>query len=1009
MKRILCMLAGALSLHAWSADEVTPFELGCEMRQWTIDDGLPSNVVRELAQTPDGYIWVGCPNGLARFDGTKFTRLSVPDSKSPEVHVADFWVDEAGNLWVYDSRGRLLKRNGEGLRVVAEGKGIPATPFVSLFTAGEKVMWISLSDSELTLWQYSQQQAERLSGPIPAPVMYPGPAVVTGDGAVWAALFFDSEGWLSARDGRLERLPVSSTLGRVFHVFRGLGGHARMFSEKGLAEYAGGEWRVNEPMELSIDLSVNIDHAVQDHFGRLWIGTQRGGLWVKKPGEDARHVRCYPERSSRAMSNVMLAKDGSIYAAGRGGLFRFQPSPVLKWPANEDVRYSDIATISESGDGTMWFAGPDGVLCLPKGGGVRQVADPAVGKILNQVEGAENGGVWLSDFSSNLWHGNEGGWQRTIGVRGKALSGTGFIGGLVDTGEGTLWISGRNGLQRFHKGRFESVQLDGADPKAKVEIIAHGSTRGELLAGLSDGSVMRWQKDAWETLVESGSGGAVDRLACAPDGTLWYARDGRWLGCWREGRWGDLPPGLMKAPDGFSIAADDIGGLWLAIEEAGVWRLDAAEVAAHCFGEGDGPLSIFRLDEFPDLISRGVSGRNTAIYRSTDGRIWVAGVRGVSAIDPVAFTEELERSVSPPVKIETLQAGSRIAWEKDRSTGGAVTIQPMEDRFELHFAVLRSGALASPTLRCRLAGYEQDFHATGSTREIAYSGVRPGRYTFQLESLDSKGAPAHHDELELVVLAHWWEQRVVQMAALALVVALLAYAVGRKIKNLRQAGERRAEVARRILEAEERERKRVASELHDGLGQNLLVMKNLASLAGRSLPAENAAVAQFKEIADAAGQALAEVRSISRALRPPELDRLGLTKAVRAMANRVAESTDAHVECDLPEVKYDLTPEHKIGVFRILQEALNNALRHSGADRVTITLHGESQSLTATVEDNGHGFPSTDVAVPGIGLQSMRERASLMGGRLEIVSQQGEGTRVQLTVPLGGAQGTTHS
>lgn len=378
-------------------------------------------------------------------------------------------------------------------------------------------------------------------------------------------------------------------------------------------------------------------------------------------------------------------------------------------------------------------------------------------------------------------------------------------------------------------------------------------------------------------------------------------------------------------------------------------------------------------------------------------------------IDPAVLSDEFERSAPPPVKIEAVRAGTRIAWEMDRSTKGAVVVQPEEDRFELNFAVVGNAVLASPTMRCRLAGYEQDFHPTGSTREIAYSGVPPGRYTFQLESLDSKGTPAQQDEVELVVLAHWWEQRVVQVAAVALAVALLAYAAGRKIKNLRQAGERRAEVARRILEAEERERKRVASELHDGLGQNLLVMKNLASLAGRWLPAENSAVAQFKEIADAAGQALAEVRSISRALRPPELDRLGLTKAVRAMASRIAESSEVHVECDLPEVKYDLTPEHKIGVFRILQEALNNALRHSGADRVTITLHGDPQSLTATVEDNGHGFPSTNVAVPGIGLQSMRERASLMGGRLDIVSQPGEGTRVQLTVPLGGARGTTHS
>jgi len=928
-----------------------------------------------------------------------------------EINVADFWVDDEGALWVLDARGHLLKRDAQGLQLVADRDEVSISASASLFKVKDRVMWLSHNDDELKLWEHANGRVDPLAGPVRAPSMYPGACILTKDDVAWAPFFFESGGWLSVREGKLELLPVSPTLGNVYHLFRDIDGEARLLCDKGLGEYENGEWRVVEPFEVPVDRSLNIGQVVRDRSGRMWMGTQRGGLWVLRPGEVARHVQCFPERSTRDMSAVLLAADGSVYAAGRGGLFRFQPSSILKWPADEDVRYSEIATISEASDGTLWFAGHDGVFCLPQGEGVRQVADPATGKILNQVETAENGEVWLSGFSSDLWRGNEGGWQKMPAFAGRALGRTGFIRGLVDTGDGALWISERFGLARFLDSRFERVNPDGADSSRKVAIIAHGHTRGELLAGLSDGSVMRWQQGGWETLVEAPAGQrrAVNRLACASDGTVWYARSGRTLGCWREGRWGDLPEGVLTIPDDFALAADDRGGLWLAVEKTGVWRLDAQEAAARCLGDATGQIPVLKLDSMPDLISRSVSDRNQSLYRAHDGRIWVAGLRGVSMIDPATLSDEFERSAAPPVKIEAVRAGSRIAWELDRSTKERVTVQPEEDRVELNFFALGSGALASPALRCRLAGYEQDFHPTGSTREISYSGVPPGRYTFQIESLDSKGAPAHQDEVELVVLAHWWEQRVVQVTAIALVIALLAYAVGRKIKNIRQAGERRAEVARRILEAEERERKRVASELHYGLGQNLLVMKNLATLAGRSLPAEDATAAQFKEIADSAGQALAEVRSISRALRPPELDRLGLTKAVRAMADRIAESSEVDVEYDLPEMKCDLTPEHKIGVFRILQEALNNALRHSGADRVTITLHGDSQCLTASVEDNGRGFPSSDVTVSGVGLQSMRERASLMGGRLDIASQQGEGTRVLLTVPLGGAQGTTHS
>ena len=179
MKRILFALAGVWSLHAWSAEEVTPFELGCEMRQWTIDDGLPSNQVKRLAQTPDGYIWVGCSNGLARFNGTSFTRLSVAGSKMHEINVADFWVDDEGALWVLDARGHLLKRDAQGLQLVADRDEVSISASASLFKVKDRVMWLSHNDDELKLWEHANGRVDPLAGPVRAPSMYPGACILT--------------------------------------------------------------------------------------------------------------------------------------------------------------------------------------------------------------------------------------------------------------------------------------------------------------------------------------------------------------------------------------------------------------------------------------------------------------------------------------------------------------------------------------------------------------------------------------------------------------------------------------------------------------------------------------------------------------------------------------------------------------------------------------------------------------------------------------------------------------
>lgn len=207
----------------------------------------------------------------------------------------------------------------------------------------------------------------------------------------------------------------------------------------------------------------------------------------------------------------------------------------------------------------------------------------------------------------------------------------------------------------------------------------------------------------------------------------------------------------------------------------------------------------------------------------------------------------------------------------------------------------------------------------------------------------------------------------------------------------------RRESSARVLAAQEGERLRIARELHDEIGQTLTAVALRAEHAVTLAGAERSDLEQLAEIVQ---HSLQEVRRIYRELRPEALDELGLRGALVALTGRIGEQGGIHVERDLAGDLPDVSPDVELAVYRIAQEALTNAMRHSGAGEVTVSLRSADGALTLIVADDGRGLP--DDPAPGGGLTGMRERALLIGGELRIESGTQRGTVVTLAVPLDG-------
>jgi two-component system sensor histidine kinase UhpB len=224
-------------------------------------------------------------------------------------------------------------------------------------------------------------------------------------------------------------------------------------------------------------------------------------------------------------------------------------------------------------------------------------------------------------------------------------------------------------------------------------------------------------------------------------------------------------------------------------------------------------------------------------------------------------------------------------------------------------------------------------------------------------------------------------------------VVALANALNAMLDRLE--GERR-ESARRTLEAQEGERKRVARELHDEIGQTLTAIALRAERAANGeAPARDQALA---EIGDTALRSLEDVERIGRELRPEALDDLGLVNALIVLCARVEEQASLRVRPSLEWELPPLPPEVELVIYRVAQEALTNVLRHAGAREVIISLSRGEDSVVLAVADDGRGLPAQ---VSERGLRGMRERAMLIDSELSVASSAGAGTKVVLSVPAG--------
>jgi signal transduction histidine kinase len=471
------------------------------------------------------------------------------------------------------------------------------------------------------------------------------------------------------------------------------------------------------------------------------------------------------------------------------------------------------------------------------------------------------------------------------------------------------------------------------------------------------------------------------------DGTIWIGTYGGGLTRLRNGRFT-----AIRQRDGLfdevvsRILEDDRGFLWMS-GNRGIFRVSRAALNDFADGRARSVSSIAygTADGMKNHETNG--GAQPAGWLTRDGRLWFPTIDGVAIIDSHVSDNQLP----PPLLIERVSVDDRAV-----DLTGPVIVPSGRTRLEIQYVGLSLVAADKAHFRYRLEGYDPAPIEAGTRRVAYYTSLPPGQYTFRATGSNNDGVwNTTGASVRIIVPAPfwmtWWFRAAIGMTLV--MVALMAHRW--RVSRLQHQQREHEAFTRRLIDSQEAERARIARELHDTIGQSLVLIKNQA------LRAADHRAGAIDEISTMATHAIAEVKEIAYDLRPYQLDRLGLTKALDALFARVSSSTALTVTAEIASLDEVLSKEAEITLYRIVQESINNVVKHARATTLDVTITNESGIVRAVIRDNGAGFNVAAATHPprGMGLPGIMERAGMLGATLDITSAPGRGTAIDITMP----------
>jgi signal transduction histidine kinase len=576
---------------------------------------------------------------------------------------------------------------------------------------------------------------------------------------------------------------------------------------------------------------------------------------------------------------------------------------------------------------------------------------------------------------------------------------------LLHGQNGTTWIGTANGLLRYQGGKLAAYGEQEGLELPDVRAIAQ-ATDGTVWFGMNGGGLGRLREGTLKQFRKRDglSSDFLQTLKLDADGTLWIGTSGGGLDRLRNEHFAAISRTNGLADDVICHIEDDGRGYFWMSSHNGIMRVSKTELNGCADGRTNWVdcLTYSKGEGLPTLECSG--GMQPAGCKTADGRLWFPTSKGLVAIDP---SDVKKNQLAPPVVIEEILVDGKPVPEP-RNAELPLQIPPGRHRFEFHFTGLSFTVPEKVHFKHRLDGLEQDWSEPDAKRSADYGYIAPGDYTFEVVACNNDGVWSERGaSLRFTLLPFfwqtWWFRALAILSGGAAVAATVIFAMRRRLERRLE----RLEQQRAL----ERERARIAKDIHDDLGASLTRISMLSQSARSELD-HSAAASDLDRIYETSRELTRAMDEIVWAVNPQHdtLDSLATYLGKFAQDFLAA----AHIKCrlDVPMQlpAWPLTAEIRHNLFLAFKEALNNAVKHAHTTEVWISLAINGMGFTLQLEDKGRGFApeSAGNGSPrdperlsgGYGLVNMRRRLTEIGGRCEIQSTSGAGTRVSFVVPV---------
>lgn len=980
---------GWIAVCAFMAD---PVRAQYQITSWTIDAGLPQNSVNCIIQTRDGYLWMTTLDGLVRYDGVRFVVFNK--SNTPGIvnnRLIRVSEDGEGNLWITgESQGLMRYRDGV-FTSYTTADGLPDDNVGNcVLDADGSALFVT--HGGIVRWQQGRFVPDPLAVGAPEPDMF---RYRERSGAMWyrdyASLFRYKDGVLTTytrKDG------LSSA--HIYAMCEDPEGGLWLGTAEGVVSHLKDGRFTNYSLKDGLP-GLGIAAIYLDHKGNVWAGTTGGGLLQlhHQTGKFITYTRAQG-LSSDDINVIYEDHEGNIWVGTRtNGLNRLRRNIIVPYSTKDGLVDSVVYPIYEDRAGGVWMGTNAGMTYLKDGKVTNYTRkDGLEGYIITALCEDREGRMWIGALGGGYWL--KDGKLTAFGDKIIPVRTTPTV--IYQDRQANIWLGTERGIYKYRDGKVRQyTTADGLvnnevkdlyeDPQGRLWIATYGGV-----------SCMTGEQFNNFTIAEGLASNAVRTIYQDGDGVLWFGTYDGGLSRFKDGRFTSYTTREGMFNNGvFRILEDRRGIFWMSCNR-GIFRTsrqqlndfaDGRITSIDCiaYGKQDGLLNV-----------ECNGGRQPAGIKTRDGKLWFPTFDGVAVVDPEAVYVNTQ---PPSVVIEELALDNKRVAASE-----VLDIHPGENNLEIHYTGLSFVNPDYMRFKYKLDGLDADWNDVGNRRTAYYSHLPPGHYTFTVIAANSDGIWNDTGaSLRVVIHPPFWRTWWFISATVAALFAVTLLAYRRRIANLKRLHTVQRAFSNQLIESQESERKRIAAELHDSLSQSLSIIRSRASLCLNRLDDPKRTRDQLNEIDLAAAYALEEVREIAHNLRPVELDRLGLTEAIQAMAQKVTDSTPIRLVVELDPIDGVLSNEAEINLYRIVQESLNNIVKHSLATEAAVAIKRDNGTMQITIHDNGRGFVPGSTATShatgsGFGLVNIAERANLLGGKQIIHSVPGQGTTITINVAL---------